>query len=98
MTWRRCGVKATPIAVPTVPAVPHVPDKIGDIVDTPHVPKNEVISSLTELALFSYAYLSVEEEARLEAFLHRYNSLPLTSNIARMAGDLRRLYPQAQVV
>ena len=52
------------------------------------------VSTLTELELFSYAHLSVEEEARLEAFLPSVQLLPLTSNIARIAGDLRRLYPR----
>jgi predicted nucleic acid-binding protein len=56
------------------------------------------ISTLTELELFSYAHLSVEEEARLETFLRTVQILPLTSGIARIAADLRRLYPRLRSV
>jgi predicted nucleic acid-binding protein len=52
------------------------------------------VSTLTELELFSYAHLTVEEEMRLETFLPSVQLLPLTSNIARIAADLRRLYPR----
>jgi len=48
------------------------------------------ISTLTELELFSYALMAEEEERRLEAFLEAVQILPLTSQIARIAGDLRR--------
>ena len=44
------------------------------------------ISTLTELELFSHASMTEEEEIRLEAV----HILPLTSQIARIAGDLRR--------
>jgi hypothetical protein len=50
------------------------------------------ISTLTELELFSHAALTEEEERRLEAFLEAVHILPLTSQIARIAGDLRRAY------
>jgi predicted nucleic acid-binding protein len=56
------------------------------------------ISTLTELELFSYAHLTVEEEARLETFLRTVQILPLTSGIARIAADLRRLYPRLRSV
>ena len=50
------------------------------------------ISTLTELELFSHAALTEEEEMRLEAFLEAVHILPLTSQIARIAGDLRRAH------
>jgi predicted nucleic acid-binding protein len=50
------------------------------------------ISTLTELELFSHASLTDEEEIRLEAFLEAVHILPLTSQIARIAGDLRRAH------
>ena len=50
------------------------------------------ISTLTELELFSHAALTEEEEIRLEAFLDVVHILPLTSQIARIAGDLRRAH------
>jgi predicted nucleic acid-binding protein len=50
------------------------------------------ISTLTELELFSQAALTEEEEIRLEAFLEAVYILPLTSQIARIAGDLRRAH------
>jgi toxin FitB len=50
------------------------------------------ISTLTELELFSHASLTAEEEIRLEAFLDAVHILPLTSQIARIAGDLRRAH------
>lgn len=51
------------------------------------------ISALTELELFSHPHLSEEDEARLDIFLETVQILPLTSRIARIAGDIRRLYP-----
>ena len=51
------------------------------------------ISTLTELELFSHAPLSEQDEARLEAFLETVQILPLTSRMARIASDIRRLYP-----
>ena len=50
------------------------------------------ISTLTELELFSHASMTEEEELRLEAFLEAVHILPLTSQIARIAGDLRRAH------
>jgi predicted nucleic acid-binding protein len=51
-------------------------------------------STITELELFSYPALTEEEEVRIEAFLRRVRIIPVFSNIARIAGDLRRLYPR----
>jgi predicted nucleic acid-binding protein len=48
------------------------------------------ISTLTELELFSHVSMTEEEAIRLEAFLQAVPILPLTSQIARIAGDLRR--------
>ena len=50
------------------------------------------ISTLTELELFSHASLTEEEAIRLETFLETVYILPLTSQIARIAGDLRRAH------
>jgi len=50
------------------------------------------ISTLTELELFSHASLTEEEVIRLEIFLEAVHILPLTSQIARIAGDLRRAH------
>jgi predicted nucleic acid-binding protein len=51
-------------------------------------------STVTELELFSYPALTEAEEGRIEAFLRRVRIIPVFSNIARIAGDLRRLYPR----
>ena len=51
-------------------------------------------STITELELFSYPALTEAEEVRIEAFLRRVRIIPVFSNIARIAGDLRRLYPR----
>jgi predicted nucleic acid-binding protein len=50
------------------------------------------ISTLTELELFSHAAMTEEEAMRLAAFLDAVHILPLTSQIARIAGDLRRAH------
>jgi predicted nucleic acid-binding protein len=50
------------------------------------------ISTVTELELFSYSALTEEDEARIEAVLATLRVVPLISRIARIAGDLRRLY------
>jgi predicted nucleic acid-binding protein len=52
------------------------------------------LSTITELELFSYASLTEEDEARIEAVLATVRVIPLISRIARIAGDLRRLYPR----
>lgn len=52
------------------------------------------ISTLVELELFSQAAMSDEDEVRISTFLESVQILPLTSRIARIAGDLRRLYPR----
>lgn len=50
------------------------------------------ISTLTELEIFSHASMTEEEAVRLEAFLEAVYILPLTSQMARIAGDLRRAH------
>jgi len=50
------------------------------------------ISTLTELELFSHAAMTEEDAMRLETFLDAVHVLPLTSQIARIAGDLRRAH------
>lgn len=51
------------------------------------------VSTITELELFSYPAMTAEEEARIETFLTAVRIVPVTSSIARIAGDLRRLHP-----
>ena len=51
------------------------------------------VSTITELELFSYPAMTDEEEARIEAFLTAVRIVPVTSPIARLAGDLRRVHP-----
>jgi predicted nucleic acid-binding protein len=48
------------------------------------------ISTLTDLELCSHAAMTEEAARRLDAFLDAGHILPLTSQIARIAGDLRR--------
>lgn len=50
------------------------------------------VSTITELELFSYAGLTAEDEARIDTALSMVRIVALTSGIARVAGDLRRLY------
>lgn len=52
------------------------------------------VSTITELELFSYAGLTAEDEARIDTALSMVRIVALTSGIARIAGDLRRLYPR----
>jgi predicted nucleic acid-binding protein len=53
------------------------------------------VSTVTELELFSLSSLRPEDEARIEEVLSTtVRVIPLISSIARIAGDLRRLYPR----
>jgi predicted nucleic acid-binding protein len=53
------------------------------------------VSTVTELELFSLSTLMPEHEARIEDVLNTtVRVIPLISSIARIAGDLRRLYPR----
>ena len=53
------------------------------------------VSTVTELELFSLSTLTLEDEARIEEVLSAtVRVVPLISSIARIAGDLRRLYPR----
>lgn len=53
------------------------------------------MSTVTELELFSLSTLTAEDEIRIEAVLHAsVRVVPLISRIARIAADLRRLYPR----
>jgi predicted nucleic acid-binding protein len=52
------------------------------------------VSTITELELFSYSSLTEEDEERIEVVLATVRVVPLMSRIARIAGDLRRLYPR----
>lgn len=50
------------------------------------------ISAITELELFSYPALTTEGESEIEEALAGLRIVPVASRIARIAGDLRRLY------
>jgi predicted nucleic acid-binding protein len=53
------------------------------------------VSTVTELELFSLSTLTPEDEARIEEVLSAtVRIIPLISSIARIAGELRRLYPR----
>jgi predicted nucleic acid-binding protein len=53
------------------------------------------VSTVTELELFSLSTLTLEDEACIEEVLSvTVRVIPLISSIARIAGDLRRLYPR----
>jgi predicted nucleic acid-binding protein len=53
------------------------------------------VSTVTELELFSLSTLTTEDETRIEEVLNStVRVIPLISSIARIAGDLRRLYPR----
>jgi len=51
------------------------------------------VSTITVMELFSYPALTDEEEARLNRVLSTTRIEPFSVGIARLAGDLRRLYP-----
>ncbi len=48
------------------------------------------MATVTEIELFSYADLTLEENDRIEKLLGAFEIVPLDSNIARIAGKLRR--------
>jgi predicted nucleic acid-binding protein len=53
------------------------------------------VSTVTELELFSLSTLTPEDEARIEAVLSAtVRIMPRISSMARIAGELRRLYPR----
>jgi predicted nucleic acid-binding protein len=53
------------------------------------------VSTVTELERFSLSTLTPEDEARIEEVLSAtVRIIPLISSIARIAGELRRLYPR----
>ena len=51
------------------------------------------VSTITVMELFSYPALTDEEEACLNRVLSTTRIEPFSVGIARLAGDLRRLYP-----
>jgi predicted nucleic acid-binding protein len=51
------------------------------------------VSTITVMELFSYPSLTDEEDARLNRVLSTTRIEPFSVGIARLAGDLRRLYP-----
>ena len=56
------------------------------------------VSTVTELELFSLSTLTLEDETRIEEVLSTtVRIIPLISSIARIAGDLRRLYPRLRM-
>ncbi len=51
------------------------------------------VSTITVMELFSYPALTGDEEYRLNRVLSTTRIEPFSVSIARLAGDLRRLYP-----
>ena len=50
------------------------------------------ISAMTELELFSYAPLNDTEATRIDSFLRTVSIIPVDSRIARLAGNIRKIY------
>lgn len=50
------------------------------------------IATVTELELFSLPTITIEESLRIDALLPTFSIMPLDSQIARKAGELRRLF------
>ena len=50
------------------------------------------ISAITELELFAYSKLSVQEETLIEEVLKTVSIIPVDSHIARLASFIRRQY------
>jgi len=50
------------------------------------------ISTITELELFSFSDLSIDEEFKINRLLQTVAILPLSSRIARTAGHLRSIH------
>ena len=50
------------------------------------------ISTITEIELFGFGNLSLKEATLIEKFLSLVTSIPVDSALARIAGQLRRLY------
>lgn len=57
---------------------------------TAHTPI--LIATVTELELFSLPTLTIEESLRIDTLLPTFSIMPLDSQIARKAGELRRTY------
>lgn len=56
------------------------------------------VSTITVMELFSYPALTDEEEACLNRVLSTTRIEPFSVGIARLAGDLRRLYPSLKLL
>ena len=67
----------------------HVVSVIEDIY-TKNVPV--YVSVITEAELFGFPQLSDEEAERIEKFLHTVSIIPMDSQIARLAGTIRKKY------
>ena len=50
------------------------------------------VSTITETELFSFSFLSDEEAVQINDLLRTVSLIPLDSQIARIAGTLRRTY------
>ena len=48
------------------------------------------VATVTEIELFSYTHLTLDDNNRIEKLLDAFEIVPLDSNIARIAGRLRR--------
>jgi len=70
-------------------------DNISDVVsfiDGYSQKERIIISSITELELFSYSNLKIESIEKIEKSLKSFAILPVDSVIARIAGSLRSKY------
>ena len=50
------------------------------------------VSTITEIELFAYPFLSLEEEIAINSFLSSCLIVPLDSRIARLAASFKRTY------
>lgn len=51
-----------------------------------------VISTITEVELFSFPHLTIEEALRLERLITNMYSVSVSSKVARLTADVRRVY------
>ncbi len=69
----------------------NVPDVV-DFIDGYSKKERIIVSSITELELFSYSDLKTENILKIEQSLKSFIVLPVDSVIARVAGNLRGRY------
>ena len=66
---------------------------VAEIIDAIFAQDDAIyVSTITELELFSHSGLSDEDMAQIEQLLTSVVRVPVDSQLARVAADLRRLY------